>query len=79
MDQRTAFMELSALLTGIYRIVVDPTERALSEPTADEYWRRLVAAFPDRLPKLLDAYHRCSSGCERNRSSRLTASLPSRL
>jgi|SRR5829696_3056202 len=62
MDQRTAFMELSALLTGIYRIVVDPTERALSEPTADEYWRRLVAAFPDRLPKLLDAYQRVAPG-----------------
>ena len=61
-EQRTPFMELSALLTGIYSIVVDPTDRALSESTADEYWQRLVAAFPDRLPKLLDAYQRVAPG-----------------
>jgi hypothetical protein len=62
MDQRTAFMEMSALLTGIYAIVVDPVDRALSESTADEYWRRLAAAFPDRLPKLVDAYQRVAPG-----------------
>jgi hypothetical protein len=58
MDQRTAFLELSALLTGIYKIAVDPAERMLSEPLADEYWRRLVAVFPEELPALMEAYRR---------------------
>jgi hypothetical protein len=61
MDRRTAFMELSALLTGLHTIVVDPIDRRLSESAADEYWRRLIAAFPTRLPDLLEAYRRVAS------------------
>jgi hypothetical protein len=61
MDQRTAFMELSALLTGIYAIVNDDVQRRLHESTADEYLRRLLGAFPDRLPKLLGAYDKLAS------------------
>lgn len=63
MDKRTAFMELSALLTGIYKIVNDPEDKQLNlnVSTADEYLRRLTGEFPERLPKLLDAYQRLAS------------------
>ena len=56
MDKRTSFMELSALLTGMYGIVVDPEHKQLNESTADEYLRRLTGEFPVALPKLLLAY-----------------------
>jgi len=53
-------MELSALLTGVYKII-DPTDKQLNESTADEYLRRLTGEFPELLPKLLDAYERLAS------------------
>ncbi len=59
MDERTAFMELSALLTGVYRIVNDPEDKQLNQSTADEYLRRLKGEFP-ALQKLLLAYQRLS-------------------
>ena len=59
MDERTAFMELSALLTGVYRIVNDPEYKQLNQSTADEYLRRLKGEFP-ALQKLLLAYQRLS-------------------
>lgn len=44
MDDNTAFMELSALLTGLKKqIIDDPEDRKLFEPIAAEYQRRLVA------------------------------------
>jgi hypothetical protein len=53
MDAQTpAFMELSALLTGVYRIVNDPEDKQLNQSTADEYLRRLKGEFP-ALQKLL--------------------------
>jgi hypothetical protein len=58
MDQQTAFMNLSALLTGWYDIV---DERELNLPTAEEYLRRLSGTFPEGLSKLLDAYQRVAS------------------
>jgi hypothetical protein len=61
MDRITAFMELSALLTGHYQIVKDPVERELSLSTADEYLRRLSGEFPERLSKLLNAYQKLVS------------------
>ena len=60
MNKRTLFMELSALLTGVYKII-DPAEKQLNESTADEYLRRLMGEFPELLPKLLDAYERLAS------------------
>ena len=60
MNKRTVFMELSALLTGVYKII-DPTDKQLNESTADEYLRRLTGEFPELLPKLLDAYERLAS------------------
>jgi hypothetical protein len=61
MDQRTAFMELSALLTGLYQIVNDPEDKHLNESTADGYLRVIMGEFPDYVPKLLDAYQRLAS------------------
>ncbi len=60
MEKRTAFMELSALLTGLYKIV-DPAEKQLNESTADEYLRNLTGESPVALPKLLAAYERLAS------------------
>jgi len=54
-------MELSALLTGVYRIVNDPEDKQLSQSTADEYLRRLKGEFPVGLQKLFDAYDRLAS------------------
>ena len=56
MDDTTAFMELSALLTGRYNIVTDPVDKTLSEPIAKEYQRRLMGVFSARLPTLVGAY-----------------------
>src|SRR5438128_11589874 len=61
MDRVNAFMELSALLTGEYKIVTDADFKTLSVSTADEYLRRLTGEFPARLPALLDAYDKVSS------------------
>ena len=57
MDDTNAFMELSALLTGLYEpLLNDPEDRALNVPTAEEYARRLKGEFPQKFPALLDAY-----------------------
>ena len=61
MDDITAFLELSALLTGRYSIVTDAEDRILSEPIAKEYQRRLMAVFSTRLPLLRDAYKALAS------------------
>jgi len=53
MDDETAFIELSALLTGLYdQLVNDQEDRALNGPIAREYARRLLGTFPE----LLNAY-----------------------
>jgi hypothetical protein len=57
MDDKTAFIELSALLTGLYdQLVIDPEDRALNAPIADEYARRLRGTFGAAFQDLLDAY-----------------------
>ena len=57
MDENAAFMELSALLTGLYGpLLNDSDDRVLNEPVAKEYARRLRGTFPVKFPALLDAY-----------------------
>ena len=60
MDDMTNFLELSALLTGLYNQLLDPPEeRELNPPIADmakEYARRLRGTFPEKFSALLDAY-----------------------
>ena len=57
MDDKTAFMGLSALLTGHYRQLSEETEeRDLNKPVAEEYARRLRGSFPQKFPALLEAY-----------------------
>jgi hypothetical protein len=57
MDDVTAFMELSALLTGLCKqLVNDPEDVALNRPIADEYARRLAGTFPTKFPALLEGY-----------------------
>ena len=57
MDDTQAFMELSALLTGLNKeLLDDPEDRALNAPIAEEYGRRLRGTFPVKYPALLDAY-----------------------
>jgi hypothetical protein len=60
MDKRTIFIELSALLTGMYTII-DPVNKQQNESTADEYMRKLTGEFPSALPRLLSTYERLSS------------------
>jgi hypothetical protein len=60
MDDVTAFMELSALLTGKYNIINDREDRLLYTPIADEYARRLRAVLPGTV-KLIDAYKTLAS------------------
>lgn len=57
MDDKGAFLELSALLTGLYDPLLNhPVDRALNIPTAEEYIRRLKGTFPVKFPALLDTY-----------------------
>jgi hypothetical protein len=57
MDDDTAFIELSALLTGLYdSLINDPEDRALNKPIAGEYARRLRGTYLDKLVALLEAY-----------------------
>ncbi|MCI0626941.1 MAG: hypothetical protein L0387_35725 [Acidobacteria bacterium] len=57
MDETTHFLELSALLTGLYdQLLNDPEDRKLNTPIAEEYARRLRGTFPVDFPALLDAY-----------------------
>jgi len=62
MDDTQAFMELSALLTGLYDpLLNDPEDRALNTPVGVEYARRLKGTFPQQFPALLDAYKALAS------------------
>ncbi len=57
MDDNVAFMELSALLTGLYDpLLNDPEDRAFNEPIGEEYARRLRGTYPTEFPILLKAY-----------------------
>jgi hypothetical protein len=57
MDDKGAFIELSALLTGLYdQLLNDPEDRTLNAPIVEEYARRLRGTFPVKFPALLDAY-----------------------
>jgi len=57
MDDTTNFLELSALLTGLYdSLLNDSEDRVLNQPIAKEYARRLRGTFPVGFPALLDAY-----------------------
>src|SRR5262245_6999882 len=63
MDDNVAFMELSALLTGLYdQLLHDQEEHALNAPIAEEYARRLRGTFPEKFPALLDAYKALTAG-----------------
>jgi hypothetical protein len=56
MDDKTAFLELSALLTGLYDLTKEGPEKTLNAPAADEYLRLLKGSFSDKLSRLLEAY-----------------------
>ena len=57
MDENVAFMELSALLTGLCDpLVNDPAARDLNAPIATEYARRLRGTFKEKFSALLGAY-----------------------
>ena len=55
MDDTKAFLELSALLTGLYDIN-NAEDGALYEPVAAEYARRIRGVFPAEFDKLLGRY-----------------------
>lgn len=61
MDDLTAFLELSALLTGLEKLVNDPDDRPRYGQLADEYSRRLGAVLRDGLTKLLGLYKSLAS------------------
>ena len=62
MDDNLAFMELSALLTGLYdQLLNDPEERALNAPIAEAYARLLRGEFGQQFSALLDAYKALAS------------------
>jgi hypothetical protein len=52
MDDQTAFVELSPLLTGLN----DPAVMSANAPFAEEYARRLRGTFALKFPALLQAY-----------------------
>jgi hypothetical protein len=57
MDDTELFMELSALLTGLYgQLLHDPEGLAANSHIAEEYARRLRGTYPESFPALLDAY-----------------------
>ena len=65
MDDTTHFLELSALLTGLYnQLLNDPEDRTLIAPIAEEYTRRLYGTFPAKLPALLEAYKNLATAKE---------------
>lgn len=51
-----AFLELSAVLTGLHGIVDRPEQHAVNRGLADEYWRRLYSWFPEGMTGLVAAY-----------------------
>lgn len=56
MDDKTAFIELSELLTGLKAIELNGVRKILNMPISELYQRLLVAAFGAKLVALLDAY-----------------------
>ncbi|HKY27199.1 MAG TPA: hypothetical protein VJM12_04555 [Pyrinomonadaceae bacterium] len=57
MDETELFLELSALLTGLYdSLLNDPEARELNLPIAEEYIRKLRGTYPIEFPALLEAY-----------------------
>lgn len=57
MDDKVAFVQLSAILTGLYNeLLYDLDEQELNAPIAEEYARRLRGTFPETFPALLDGY-----------------------
>ena len=56
MDEKTAFLELSALLTGLKAIELTGMKKVLNMPAAELYRRLLTAAFGAKLVALLAAY-----------------------
>jgi hypothetical protein len=51
MDDKQAFMELSALLTGLYEpLLNDLEDRELNKPVAEEDARQLTGTFPQEFP-----------------------------
>lgn len=57
MDDKLAFLELSALLTGLKRpLLDDAADRALNAPIAEEYARRLRGTFGPAFAALLGVY-----------------------
>ena len=62
MDDKTAFLELSALLTGLYdELNRDSTKRSLNTPASEQYRRLLMGSFPVKFKALLDAYRSLAS------------------
>lgn len=53
-DDNQAFIEMSALLTGLYDLLLN--DRVVNEPMAKEYVRRLRGTFLDDFTLLLTAY-----------------------
>ncbi|MER9529792.1 hypothetical protein NKI89_08275 [Mesorhizobium sp. M0309] len=60
MDDLQAFMELSALLTGLYKIN-DGQDAPLRKPVAAEYARRLRGVFPKEFDSLTVLYKQFAS------------------
>lgn len=57
MDDETAFLELSALLTGLQdELLNNPFKHELNKTIAEEYARRLHGTFPEKFAALLGAY-----------------------
>jgi hypothetical protein len=57
MDDKTAFLELSALLTGLDKdMELNAVKKILNTPAAELYGRLLTASFGGKLTALLDAY-----------------------
>jgi hypothetical protein len=56
MDDKTAFIELSELLTGLKAIELNSVKKLLNMPLSELYRRLLAAAFGAKLAALLDAY-----------------------
>jgi hypothetical protein len=61
MDDQQAFIELSALLTGLNEIA-NPQDKPLREPVAQEYARVLRGVFADRYEKLIALYKTLAAG-----------------
>ncbi len=62
MDDKTAFLELSALLTGLDKdLQLNLVKKILNAPASEQYRRLLTASFPIKLAALLDAYRGLAS------------------